>query len=90
MLYADCEGLQGGEEIPMGASQARKQLESIPGPAKLKKQRPAQHRLGIKARTIAWATDDEKQRREYMVQQLFPRLLYTFSDNVVFVLRNAR
>lgn len=90
MLYADCEGLQGGEAIPMGASQARKSLEVVPGPAELPKQRPILHKLAHKVRTIAWATHDERQRREYMVQQLFPRVLYTFSDNVVFVLRNAR
>jgi hypothetical protein len=90
ILYADCEGLQGGENVPLGAGQARKQLDPSSGRTKLTKPRPISSRWGGKSRKIAWATDDDKQRREYMVRELFPRLLYTFSDNVVFVLRNAR
>lgn len=41
-------------------------------------------------RTIAWADNDMKRKREYTVTELYPRLLYTFSDAVVFVLRNAK
>lgn len=41
-------------------------------------------------RTIAWARTPQTRKREYAVSQLYPRVLYTFSDVVVFVLRNPR
>lgn len=41
-------------------------------------------------RDIVWAVTPETKKREYAVTQLYPRLLYTFSDVVVFVLRNPR
>ena len=42
------------------------------------------------ARKLEWAIDDEKKQRGYAVTELYPRLLYTFSDTVVFVIRNPR
>lgn len=41
-------------------------------------------------REITWATTPEKRTREFAVTNLYPRLLYTFSDIVVFVLKNPR
>lgn len=41
-------------------------------------------------RSIAWARTPQTRRREHAVSQLYPRVLYTFSDVVVFVLRNPR
>ena len=41
-------------------------------------------------REITWADTNIKQSREYAVTNLYPRLLYTFSDVVVFVLKNPR
>lgn len=41
-------------------------------------------------RDIAWAVTPETKKREYAVRNLYPRLLYTFSDVIVFVLRNPR
>ncbi|KAI0913517.1 hypothetical protein F4823DRAFT_558847 [Ustulina deusta] len=41
-------------------------------------------------RDIGWAVTPETKKREYAVTQLYPRLLYTFSDGVVFVMRNLR
>jgi hypothetical protein len=37
-------------------------------------------------RPITWATDSELSSRQYIVTNLYPRILYTFSDVVVFVL----
>lgn len=39
---------------------------------------------------IEWANTEESRQREYAVRELYPRLLYTFSDVVVFVLRNPK
>ncbi|KAI0555301.1 FabD/lysophospholipase-like protein [Xylaria curta] len=117
MLYADCEGLDGGEAIPRGlrhrakemsdyvdrmhsssagnaraaqlsaniadrASSANRRLQTVK--KKLQKCRHASQR------DITWAITPETKKREYAVTQLYPRLLYTFSDVVVFVMRNPR
>lgn len=41
-------------------------------------------------REITWACDKEKRSRQFVVENLYPRLLYTFSDIVVLVMRNAK
>ncbi|KAH9825933.1 Patatin-like phospholipase [Teratosphaeria destructans] len=80
ILFADCEGFEGGERIPLGA-RAKKQLLTRDDPS-----RSGQ----VHTRTIEWANTEETRQREYAVTALYPRLLYTFSDCVVFVLRNAK
>lgn len=42
------------------------------------------------ARELIWANTLEKKSRSYFVHNLYPRLLYTFSDVIVFVMKNAR
>ena len=39
---------------------------------------------------VLWATDKVKRSRQFIVENLYPRLLYTFSDIVVLVMRNAK
>jgi hypothetical protein len=84
VLYADCEGLDGGEKPPL-ATQSRKHHASgkLVGEATKKV-------LGGGKRILEWATSDVKSGREYAVKHLYPRLLYTFSDVVVFVLKNPK
>jgi hypothetical protein len=98
LLYADCEGMDGGEKIPMGAQykhndlaspKSRARSGSLPYssygfPRKLRKLNKA-----VK-REIRWANTPEKCKREFAVRNLYPRLLYAFSDIVIFVLRNDR
>jgi hypothetical protein len=105
MLYADCEGLDGGEEIPVGAQYQEaglaasdptqspgKRATSIPSsnhslvPNKLRKA----HKAAKRKYEVRWAVDSESCKREFAVRHLYPRLLYAFSDVVVFVLRNER
>ncbi|KAK4504134.1 hypothetical protein PRZ48_005049 [Zasmidium cellare] len=83
ILYADCEGFEGGERVPLGA-RARKRVNSDPEKGQMSK--PA----NIYSRPIEWANSEESRQREYAVTALYPRLLYTFSDCVVFVLRNPK
>jgi hypothetical protein len=40
-------------------------------------------------RPITWATG-EKKSRQFVVENLYPRLLYTFSDVIVHVMRNVK
>ncbi|KAI9701837.1 MAG: hypothetical protein M1836_001181 [Candelina mexicana] len=94
VLYADCEGLEGGESEPMGA---RAKLKEKAGSSRdmydrrtgsfQKKLRKMHH---SSQREITWATTAEKRSRQFAVTHLYPRLLYTFSDTVVFVLRNTK
>lgn len=93
ILYADCEGLEGGEQEPM-ALQARRldnsSKHSQPGKRTPSFQKRLRKKHHSSRREITWATTDEKRSRQFVVTNLYPRLLYTFSDVVVFVLKNPR
>lgn len=86
VLYADCEGIQGGDSLPK-AVEGKPEVWSKPV--------YVQHSKGkVKAirnfadRSLQWAKlDHGKKRRSFSVRNLFPRILYTFSDVIVFVLR---
>jgi energy-coupling factor transporter ATP-binding protein EcfA2 len=98
LLYADCEGLDGGEAIPI--SNRHKEHDPSHSASSKKKVDPeADERRRLKKRwkiargtqrDIAWATSPETQKRQYAVTELYPRLLYTFSDVIVFVLQKAQ
>lgn len=109
ILYADCEGLDGGEATPRGIRHRSNQNSKTDIAASLgagigRSPRPSSRTSGFIERTsrrarrnrhstqrdIAWAVTPETKKREYAVKKLYPRLLYTFSDVVVFVLRNPR
>ena len=42
------------------------------------------------SRDIHWTNTPERERREFAVTHFYPRILYSFSDVIVFVLRNPR
>jgi len=86
MLYADCEGLQGGEIDPV-AVKLRAEDTSLSN----KRMSPVK-KIKKKARStrIEWADTPDRKRRQFAVTELYPRLLYTFSDAIVFVLRNSK
>jgi hypothetical protein len=79
-LFADCEGFEGGEQAPLGSQYHERSRQDKDGA-----QEP-----WINTRPIKWANKDEYRRREYAVTVLYPRILYSFSDCVVFVLRNPK
>ena len=82
LLYADCEGFEGGEKLPIGAIENRTfGPDTETSFSRLASGRP---------RDLVWADTEHKRARTYVVKQLYPRILYTFSDVVVFVLRNAK
>jgi hypothetical protein len=93
LLYADCEGIQGGDRLPKAAqaklakatTQAQPKQHSSPV-----KHNVVQGLRHVADRSIKWAKSDEKRRREYAVTNLYPRLLYTFADVVVFVLKSQQ
>lgn len=83
IMYVDCEGFEGGEKTPLG-SQARHHSDATSD------EEEEQAGNTVRARSIKWATTEEYRRREYAVTNFYPRILYTFSDCVVFVLRNPK
>ena len=98
LLFADCEGLEGGESPPK--TEAYKMQDraaencflqgnpSSSGPWKHGKLIKKSNKI---SRKISWAIGDkEKSKREYAVTELYPKVLYAFSDVVVFVLRNPK
>jgi hypothetical protein len=97
MLYADCEGLEGGENTPM-AAQYRNSASAPPKektredhtPRESRKRRKVSKGFHCTQRDIKWANSPDTLKRQYAVTELYPRLLYTFSDVIVFVLRNAK
>lgn len=82
ILFADCEGFEGGERTPLGAMQGKKTKEQDT--------QQKHQSLTSTSRIIEWAGTEESRSREFAVAELYPRLLYTFSDVVVFVLRNPK
>ena len=84
LLYADCEGLEGGETAPR-ANQLRETMRKS-GQGRM---RPCL--FGTRPRELAYAKkNSEAQNREWAVRKVYPRLFHTFSDVVVFVLSNTR
>jgi len=93
LLYADCEGLAGGEREPMGAKSKllKRKNENSDNARRTNSFQKNLRKIHLTSeREITWATTTEKQSREFAVTHLYPRLLYTFSDVVVFVLKNPR
>jgi hypothetical protein len=79
-FFADCEGFEGGEQAPLGSQYHEYSRQNKMGAPE----------AWVNTRPIKWADRDEYRRREYAVTVLYPRILYTFSDCVVFVLRNPK
>lgn len=83
ILYADSEGMTGGENTPRGLefcfsddSESSKKVRNLVKDRIIKK--------------LRWGSEPKASSREFAVKSLFPRILYTFSDVIVFVLREAR
>jgi energy-coupling factor transporter ATP-binding protein EcfA2 len=97
MLYADCEGLDGGEAPPVSVAAQQWDPSStnpIPRHSGSKRRNKDISRYWAARqirRELTWARDnEERQKREFAVAHLYPRLLYTFSDVIVFVLQNGK
>ncbi len=90
ILLADCEGLDGGDREPAGArlkTRFRKEDEQAArnDDSFFKRQRVAYECQ------LRWSmTGPKAQGRGLAVTHVYPRLLYAFSDVIVFVLRNHR
>jgi energy-coupling factor transporter ATP-binding protein EcfA2 len=88
VLYADCEGLDGGEREPLGATY-RRTRQSSTAQAQSSEESPFRARYSSE-RALVWTNSPDRRTRRFAVSNLYPRLLFTFSDVIVFVLRNPR
>jgi len=80
LLFADCEGLNGGTKDPQA-------VVSVAGAGRNLKRafrKIRSHRLKI----VGMKT--EQRSRAWVVKDLYPRILFTFSDVVCYVTRNLR
>jgi energy-coupling factor transporter ATP-binding protein EcfA2 len=88
IIYADSEGLDGGEREPLAATlrktRERRESESFGSDSD---QLPSR---SYTEREVAWMTSKTKRTRQFAAAQLYPRILFAFSDVVVFVHRNPR
>lgn len=89
LLLADCEGLEGGEREPQGF-QFRKQRRNAKNQEVDETGRISRAIKVISERRLIWASESGTRSRQFAVTNLYPRLLYTFSDVIVFVLKNPR
>lgn len=85
LLYADCEGLDGGEREPVATNLRIAKWQRKHARAALVPNGP--HCVD---REIHWAKSRAHRTRNFAVSSFYPRVLFTFSDVVVFVHRNAR
>ena len=90
ILYADCEGLHGGEREPLGARTKHKHDNKADGKRTHSFQRRLRKIHNSSKRELLWATTPQRRTREFAVSNLYPRLLFTFSDVICFVEKNAR
>jgi energy-coupling factor transporter ATP-binding protein EcfA2 len=80
ILYADSQGLEGGSREPVATKYRLGRLASG----------SSQSHVQSVERHIIWANDDLRRSTDFAVTHLYPRILFTFSDVVLFIHRNPR
>jgi hypothetical protein len=73
-FYADCEGFGGGDDPPLTSME-----ESGVQPAM----------AWVRKWDVSWVTEQQRSR-QWIVENLYPRVLFTFSDTICFVTRSFR
>ncbi|TVY37768.1 hypothetical protein LSUB1_G004421 [Lachnellula subtilissima] len=86
ILYADCEGIDGGAREPMATTFRHKRDESETEGDN----RETVSNQTLSKRELHWAKSPLERTRQFVVAKFYPRLLFTFSDVVIFVHRNPR
>jgi len=76
IYYTDCEGSSGGKGVPIGSKVWQELVK--PGIKSAVKEIPL------------LSTRYSEKGRDWVVESLYPTVLFTFSDVVVFVTRNFR
>ncbi|CZR51334.1 uncharacterized protein PAC_01209 [Phialocephala subalpina] len=92
ILYADCEGLDGGEREPMTtAYRSKRKPRDAPEAEESSDDETSSFQAGCSSkRELRWAKSRTERTRSFAVSRFYPRLLFTFSDMVIFVHRNPK
>ncbi|KAK6510149.1 hypothetical protein TWF481_004862 [Arthrobotrys musiformis] len=99
ILFADCEGLGASNSPPQGSRTARwerkyqeinRLINSGNAATSFIEWQMRRQASQPTLKDILWAIDDRSRSRSFVVKELYPRVLFTFSDVVVFVLRNHK
>ncbi|KAF8847642.1 hypothetical protein BDZ45DRAFT_315849 [Acephala macrosclerotiorum] len=92
ILYADCEGLDGGEREPMTTTyRIKRKSRDAPEPEESSDDETFSFRGSHSSkRELQWAKSRAERTRSFAVSCFYPRLLFTFSDMVIFVHRNSK
>lgn len=91
MYYADCEGFGDGVSHPQGSQVMGEATNTHVGHrSKMSKFLKSAVKHEPKVHQVTSFNKTEGNMREWMVQKLFPRILFPFSDTVVMVTRNLR
>lgn len=84
ILFADSEGLLGGNQTPFASS-----IESVSGIARYlicpHVQKPLTDNKSRKM--IPWKDSTQKMTRKYCVEHIYPRILYAFSEVLCYVIQ---
>jgi len=89
ILYADSEGLGGGERHPLATASRARRDSLLANETSDDDSISFQTRFSSR-REIQWAKTAEQRTRSFAASRFYPRLLFTFSDAVVFVHKNSR
>jgi predicted acylesterase/phospholipase RssA len=95
LLYADCEGFGGGETNPSGSFAAHRARAGDLEDYDNKDAQPRRKRLWSVVKfvmSVCWTElimDPGVKTRDKAIEKTFPRLLYNFSDVIVFVLHEG-
>jgi hypothetical protein len=96
ILYADCEGFEGGERDPVAASAVAASDSNVGNASSIPSgTNPLRSLARSMERKIKWASRDSKNhertsKRGFAVSEMYPRIFYAFSDVIVFVLENHK
>lgn len=82
-FYADCEGLKGGDNLPIATRRVKDKLTS-------KVKRGTRHVVPGSTRKEMIYENEEQKTRQWAVEKLYPRILFPFSDVVCYVTKNFR
>jgi hypothetical protein len=81
-FHADCEGIDGGNVTPVAGSVVARGMKKLEKFGKIRRRR-------LRRLPLSWP-DGKQKNRQWMVKEFYLRILFTFSEVVVFVTKNFR
>lgn len=83
LLFVDCEGLEGGNIDPGATGRGQRDLAALD--SQLKNHFRSPHIRDFRAAKIGGVWGASSLNRSFCVEELYPRILYAFSDVICFV-----